>query len=414
LTELLNRKDCEDADRADPLRDRRGLFDIPDGLIYLDGNSLGVLPRSVMPRMQRVIAEEWGKGLITSWNDHGWFALPRAIGDRIAPLIGAPPGTVVACDTISVNVFKLVGAALALRPDRRTILSDTGNFPTDLYMVRGLLDFLGRDYQLKMVAPEAVADAIDDGTALVMLTEVDYRTARRHDMTSVTRKAHACGALILWDLAHSAGALPVDLAGSAADLAVGCTYKYLNGGPGSPAFLYVRQDLQDRLATPLSGWWGHASPFDFDLDYRPATGIARQQCGTQSILAMAALDAALDAWNGIDMQEIRRKSLALAGLFIARVEALCGSFGVRLSGPRDLGQRGSHVSFHCPEGYAVMQTLIAERVIGDFRAPDQIRFGVTPLYTRYVDVWDAAEKLHDILASRRWNHPDFLARKPVT
>jgi kynureninase len=411
---MTTRDDCLKLDRDDPLRHCRERFLIPENLIYLDGNSLGVLPRGVTERIIRTAAEEWGKSLITSWNIHGWFELPRRVGDRIGRLVGAPQGTVVAGDTISVNLFKLLGAAVKLRPDRKVILSDTGNFPTDLYMMQGMIDFLGSGHELRLVEPEKLADAITDDVAVVAITEIDYRTSRRHDMRAITAKAHAKGALVIWDLAHSAGALPVDLEGTNADFAVGCTYKYLNGGPGAPAFLYVRHDLQDTITSPLTGWWGHDKPFAFDLDYRPAQGIIRQQCGTQPILAMAALDAALEVWNGVDTAELRRKSLALSELFIERVETLCGAHGVKLAGPRDMKERGSHVSFHCPEGYAVMQALIADGVIGDFRSPDMIRFGLTPLYTRYIDVFDAAERLHRILDERRWDRAEWLIRKAVT
>jgi len=329
-------------------------------------------------------------------------------------LIGAPSASVVACDTISVNLFKLLGAALALNPDRRAILSDTGNFPTDLYMMQGLIRLLDRDLELRLVEPEDVEAAITADVAVMSLTEVDYRTGRRHDMKHLTTKAHEAGALTIWDLAHSAGAFPVDLTGCKADFAVGCTYKYLNGGPGAPAFLYVRPDLQDRIQSPLSGWWGHDAPFAFDLDYRPAPGITRQQCGTQAILAMAALDSALDVWNDVDLVALRRKSADLCALFIACVEGANAKHGVRLAGPREMHKRGSHVSFHCPEGYAVMQSLIAHGVIGDFRSPDIIRFGVTPLFTRFVDIWDAAEILSRILSERLWDDPRFKERKAVT
>jgi kynureninase len=411
---MSTREACLGLDRDDPLRSCRDRFIIPEGTIYLDGNSLGVLPRGVAERLATTVKDEWAHSLITSWNDHSWFDLPRRIGDRLAKLIGAPAGTVVACDTISINVFKLLGAALRLRPDRRIVLSDTGNFPTDLYMAQGLIDFLGQSHRLKLVEPEDVEDAITEEIAVVLLTEVDYRTSRLHDMKALTRKAHDRGALVIWDLAHSAGALPVNLEGCEADFAVGCTYKYLNGGPGAPAFLYVRKDLQDRIVSPLFGWWSHARPFAFDLDYRPAEGIIRQQCGTQAILAMAALDAALDVWDDVDMHEVRAKSLAQSELFITRVETLCGKHGVKLVGPRDMTRRGSHVSFTCPQGYAVMQALIADKVIGDFRAPDMIRFGLTPLYTRFVDVWDAAGRLHAILEERGWNRPEWLEQKAVT
>ncbi|MFO1121648.1 MAG: kynureninase [Hyphomicrobiales bacterium] len=410
----MNRADCEALDRADPLAARRALFEIPEGLNYLDGNSLGVLPHTVPPRVAAAVSRQWGQSLITSWNEHGWFALPQKVGDRIARLIGAAPGTVIAGDTISINLYKLLGAAVKLRPERRVILSDTGNFPSDLYVAQGLRDLLDDGHVLKLVEPEQIPAAIDESVAVVMLTEVDYRTSRLHDMAAVTRAAHRAGALTIWDLAHSAGALPVDLAGSNADFALGCTYKYLNGGPGAPAFLYVRPDLQDQVNPPLAGWWGHAAPFAFDPDYRPARGIIRNQCGTQPILSMVALDAALDVWDGVDLQALRRKSMALSQHFIDLAETRCGRHGVRAAGPRDMARRGSHVSLHCPEGYAVMQALIAAKVIGDFRAPDMIRFGFTPLYTRFVDMWDAVDVLADILDNRRWDQPQFRSRKAVT
>lgn len=411
---MTTREDCLARDCADPLAGKRALFALPEKLIYLDGNSLGALPRNVAARVAATIERQWGTSLIKSWNEHDWFDLPRKIGDRIARLIGAPPASVVACDTISVNLYKLLGAAIALKPDRRVILSDTGNFPTDLYMMQGLIRLLDRDLELRLVEPEDIEAAITEDVAVMSLTEVDYRTGRRHDMKRLTARAHAAGALAIWDLAHSAGAFPVDLAGCNADFAVGCTYKYLNGGPGAPAFLYVRPDLRDRIESPLSGWWGHEAPFAFDTDYRPAAGILRQQCGTQAILAMAALDAALDVWDDVDLNELRRKSEALCDVFIAEVEKRNAKHSVRLAGPCKMSERGSHVSFHCPEGYAVMQALIAQGVIGDFRSPDIIRFGITPLYTRFVDIWDAAAILTRILDQRLWDDPRFKARKAVT
>ncbi len=411
---MTTRQHCVSRDATDPFRHHRDRFVLPEGLIYLDGNSLGALPRNVAGRVATTVAAEWGNALITSWNVHDWFDLPGRIGDRLARLVGAPAGTVIACDTISVNLFKLLGAALKLRPGRTTILSDTGNFPTDLYMVQGLVDFLGDGHRLRLAEPEDVVAAIDEDVAVLLLTEIDYRTARRHDMKTVTEKAHAKGALVIWDLAHSAGALPVGLTAANADFAVGCTYKYLNGGPGAPAFLFVRKDLQEEIRSPLSGWWGHASPFAFDLDYRPAAGITRQQCGTQAILAMAALDSALDVWEDVDLAALHRKAMELAQLFIERVESFGSSHGIRLAGPRQLEHRGSHVSFHCPQGYAVMQALIADGVIGDFRAPDMIRFGLTPLYLGYADIWDAAARLERIMAEQRWNRAEWLTRKAVT
>jgi kynureninase len=410
----MKRSDCEAMDSADPLAAWRDKFAMPGGLIYLNGNSLGMLPKTVPARVAATVEKEWGETLIKSWNEHGWFDLPRKVGDRLARLVGAAPGSIVAGDTISIQLFKLLGAALKLRPGRKVILSDSGNFPSDLYVAQGLRDFLDDAHALRIVEPEEVGTAIDETVAVVTLTEVDYRTSRLHDIGEITAKAHAAGALTIWDLAHSAGALPIDLQGTQADFAVGCTYKYLNGGPGAPAFLYVRPDLQDKVTPPLAGWWGHQAPFAFDLDYRPAPGILRHQCGTQPILAMAALDAALDVWDGIDMKEVRRKSIGLCKLFIDLVEERCGKHGVKLSGPRRMEERGSHVSLHCPEGYAVMQALIEHRVIGDFRAPGMIRFGFAPLYNGYAQVFDAVEILARILDEHLWDTPQFRAKKAVT
>ncbi|MFM8745696.1 MAG: kynureninase [Aestuariivirga sp.] len=410
----MDRKDLEALDQADPLASKRAQFTIPEGLIYLDGNSLGMLPAHVPSRLAEVATRQWGETLIGSWNSHGWFDLPRKVGNRIARLTGAAPDSVIVGDTISVNLFKLLAAAAKLRPERRVILSDDGNFPSDLYVAQGFRDLLDDGYRLEIVAPGDVMAAISSEVAVVMLTEVDYRTARRHGMAAVTATAHAHGALTIWDLAHSAGALPVDLAGAGADFALGCTYKYLNGGPGAPAFLYVRPGLQDKVQPALAGWWGHAAPFSFDLDYRPAPGILRNQCGTQPILSLAALDAALDVWDHVDMAMVRVKSEALCQAFISLAEERCAGFGVSLAGPRDMAERGSHVSLRHPEAYAVMQALIAAGVVGDFRAPDLMRFGFAPLYNRFVDAWDAVDGMADILARRAWDDPRFLARKAVT
>ena len=410
----MKRSDCEALDRDDPHKHKRAAFAIPKGMIYLDGNSLGVLPVNVPARVAEVATKQWGETLIKSWNEHGWFHLPQKIGDRIARLIGAPAGSVIAGDTISVNLFKLLGAAAKLNPSRRVILSDNGNFPSDLYVAQGFRDLMDDGYVLKVVDPEQVMDAIDESVAFTMITEVDYRTARLHDMKAVTKRAHDKGALTIWDLAHSAGATPVQLAACDADFALGCTYKYLNGGPGAPAFLYVKPELQDRVQPPLSGWWGHAAPFAFDLDYRPAPGIIRNQCGTQPMLSMAALDAALDVWDDVDMSVLRKKSLALCKTFIDLVEQRLAAHGVKVAGPRDMDQRGSHVSIHHPQGYAVMQALIAANVVGDFRAPDMMRFGFTPLYTSFAEVWNAVDILARILDRGEWNQPQFLAKKAVT
>ncbi|QGZ36127.1 kynureninase [Stappia indica] len=399
-------------DRNDPLKDKRALFSIPDGVLYLDGNSLGVLPRAVPARLAEAVTKEWGESLIRAWNEHGWIDLPQRVGDRIARIVGAAPGQVTACDSTSVNVFKVLAAALALRPDRKVILSDSGNFPTDLYMAQGLRDLLGQGHELKIVAPEEVEAAIGEDVAVVMLTQVDYRTGRLHDMAAITALAHAAGALTIWDLAHSAGALPVELDAAGADFAVGCGYKYLNGGPGAPAFLYVAQRHLDHVAPPLTGWMGHAAPFAFDLDYRADTGVGRMRVGTPPILSLVALEAALAAFDGVDMGVLRAKSISLSELFRAEVERRCPD--LELASPRDPQARGSQVSFRFEHGYALMQALIARGVIGDFRAPDVVRFGFTPLYLSHADVMAACDILQEIMATRAWDRPEFHKRAKVT
>jgi kynureninase len=393
----------------------RERFVLPDGIVYLDGNSLGPLTRAARDRVADVIGPEWSARLIRGWNDAGWIDLPQASGDRIAALIGASAGSVVACDSTSINVFKVLSATLGMRPGRRLVLSDTGNFPTDLYVAQGLLGGLGDGYELVTVAPEAVADAIDEydsSLAALMLTEVDYRTGRLHDMADLTDRAHDAGALAIWDLAHSAGAVPVDLTAAGVDFAVGCGYKYLNGGPGAPAFVYVRPDHAEHVQPLLSGWMGHAEPFAFDLDYRPAGGIGRMRVGTPPILALASLNAALEVWDGIDMTDVRARSIELSELFIAEVESRCSE--LVLASPRDPLARGSHVSFGHPEGYAVMQALIARGVIGDFRRPDLMRFGFAPLYVRPADVMRATEVMEEVLHGRLWDQPEHTQRKKVT
>ncbi len=392
---------------------RREAFALPDGLVYLDGNSLGPLPVAARERLATTLDAEWGEMLIRGWNDAGWFDLPETLGERIGRLIGAPPGSVVAGDSTSINLFKALNAALDLAPRRGLILSDTGNFPTDLYIAQGVARSRA-GVRLRTVEPEAVAAALDEQVAVLMLTEIDYRSARRHDMSALTAAAHACGALTVWDLAHSAGALPVDLAGADADFAVGCGYKYLNGGPGAPAFVYAHPRHADRIGPHLSGWLGHAAPFDFEAQYRPAAGVRRLRVGTPPILAMRALDAALDAWDGIDLDEVRERSLALSNAFIEQVEAQCAGFDVALASPREAARRGSHVTFRHPHGYAVIQALIAHRVIGDFRAPDLMRFGFAPLYNCAADVDTAASVLAAILREGSWDRPEFHARAAVT
>ncbi|MCG6904882.1 MAG: kynureninase [Rhodobacter sp.] len=390
----------------------KALFHLPQGVIYLDGNSLGPLPKSAATRVSKAVSDEWGEMLITGWNKAGWMAQPGALGERIGRLIGAAAGSTVIGDTLTIKVFQALASGLSLRPGRKVILSDTGNFPTDLYMAEGLIKALDQGHVLKTVAPEDVAANIDETVAVLMLTQVDYRTGRLHDMNALTAQAQGCGALTIWDLAHSAGALPVDLTAANADFAVGCTYKYLNAGPGAPAFISVAPRHIDHIAPALSGWLGHAAPFAFDLDYRPGAGIERMRVGTPPVLQMAALAAALDVWDTADIADVRARSIELTDLFVTLVEAACP--GLTLASPRDGYARGSQISFAHPDGYAIMQALISRGVIGDFRAPDIMRFGFTPLYIGEEEVRAAVAILAEILESRLWDRPEFKTRAAVT
>ena len=390
----------------------KAMFHLPDGMIYLDGNSLGPLPKAATSRMTTTMQDEWGEMLITGWNKAGWMARPTEIGDQIARLIGAETGHVVLGDTLSIKVYQALASALEMRPDRRVILSDNGNFPTDLYMAEGLIASLGRQHQLITPAPEDVAAHINEDVAVVMLTEIDYRTGRKHDMKALTEQAHAAGALVIWDLAHSAGALPVDLAGCNADFAVGCTYKYLNGGPGAPAFIYVAPRHVETIRPALSGWLGHAAPFEFDLNYTAGNGIERMRVGTPPVLQLAALEAAMDVWDMADMADVRAKSIALCDRFIAGVEAACPD--LKLASPRDGAVRGSQVSFHFEHGYPAMQALIARGLIGDFRSPDIMRFGFTPLYIDEGDVDAAIAILADVMQNDLWDRDAYKQRSRVT
>ena len=407
----MTRDETEKLDASDPLAFACERFVLPDGTIYLDGNSLGALPKATSPHLFDVVERQWGEDLIASWNKHGWIDAPMRVAAKLAPIVGAKPGELLVADSTSVCLFKLLAAAVRARPTRRTILVQEGNFPTDTYVAEGLAEMLG--LELRRAAPADIAAAIEADTAVVSLSHVDYRSGARVDMVAVNAAARTAGTLVVWDLCHSAGAIEVDLNGSSCELAVGCGYKYLNGGPGAPAFIYVAQRLQDELQPPLQGWMGHAEPFAFEDSYRPVGGIARFLTGTPSILALTALDAGLDTVAGIAMADVEAKSRALLELFIAEVEARCGD-EVRLFGPRDLSLRGSHVCFAHPEGYAVMQALIARGIVGDFRAPDLMRFGFTPLYTSFEEAWRAADALADILASREWDQPRFRERGKVT
>lgn len=390
----------------------KAMFDLPQGMTYLDGNSLGPLPRTAAARVAQAITDEWGQMLIGGWNRAGWMDLPRKLGDRIAALIGAEAGHVVLGDTLSIKLYQALASALDMRPTRRVILSDTGNFPSDLYMATGLCRTLGDGYVLKTVAPENVAEAIDDSVAVLMLTEADYRTGRRHDMAALTRAAHGAGALTVWDLAHSAGAFPVHLAACGADFAVGCTYKYLNSGPGGPAFIYVAPRHANTARPALSGWLGHEAPFAFDLDYRAGAGIDRMRVGTPPILQLAALEAALDVWNGVDLNDLRAASQALMDQYIAGVEAACPD--LILATPREHDARGSQVSFRHSQAYAIMQAMIARGVVGDFRAPDVIRCGFTPLFIDAGDVARAVGVIADIMQNQLWDNPAYQTRAKVT
>jgi kynureninase len=387
-------------------------FHLPEGIVYLDGNSLGPLPKATPARVGEMLNDEWGEMLITGWNKAGWMAQPTALGDRIGRLIGAEPGHVTTGDTLSIKVFQALASALDMQPERRVVLSDTGNFPSDLYIAQGLLKMLGEDYELRLVEPEAVEEALTEEVAVLMLTEVDYRTGRLHDMAQLTSKAHSVGATTIWDLAHTAGALPVDLEGARADFAVGCTYKYLNAGPGGPAFIYVAPRHANRALPALSGWLGHESPFAFDLDYRAGAGIERMRVGTPPIIQMAALGAAMDIWDEIDMLALRARSIELSELFIAEVEAACPMLS--LASPRNPERRGSQVSFRFEEGYAAMQALIARGVIGDFRAPDIMRFGITPLYLDESDIRKAATIMADVMDNQLWDRDEYKTRAAVT
>ena len=428
---IPRRREALQLDLEDPLRPLRAQFAIPSCLIYLDGNSLGMLPKTAAARVAEVVTKEWGVDLIASWNSNGWFDLPRRIGDKIARLVGARPGELVATDTTSINLYKVLSTALSIAledsPERRVIVSERSNFPTDLYIAESLC--AERGFRLQLVAQEELTVALTNDVAVLMLTHVNYRTGFMHDMAAVTAAAHQVGALVVWDLAHSAGAVPVDLHSANADFAVGCGYKYLNGGPGAPAFVWAHPQHANRFWQPLAGWWGHAAPFAFAPEYQPSNGISRYLCGTQSILGMAALECgvdsvlAADAFGGV--AALRKKSLALSDWFIDLVVHRCSGFGLKLVTPLEHAQRGSHVCFSHPTGaYAIVQALISRKVVGDFRAgssggsgndnEDIMRFGITPIYLGFEDIWLAVEELYQILESAEWTAPQFSRKQAVT
>ncbi|MEU7887866.1 kynureninase [Microbispora bryophytorum] len=411
---VLSRAECQDLDAKDPLGAFRDEFSLPPGVVYLLGNSLGALPRHTPERVAHAVETEWGVHLGASWNTAGWWDMPQSTGDRIAPLVGARPGDVLAGDSTSVNIFKVVTAALPLRPGRRVIVSDLDNFPTDRYVVEGAARALGA-YEIRDVgeAGSSLEDALGEDVALVLLSHVDYRTGEARDMAAVTELVRAAGALMVWDLCHSAGALPVRV--GEADFAVGCTYKYLNGGPGAPAYLYVAPRHQDAVHNVLSGWHGHAAPFDFEPHYRPAPGVRRFATGSPPILSYAALNASLDIWERVDLDEVRAKSLALTSLFIDLLDDLVDpGLGLALATPRDPERRGSQVSYRHPQGYPVVRALADRGVVGDYREPDFVRFGFAPLYLRHVDVHDAATALAEVLGEELWRDERYAARLTVT
>jgi kynureninase len=414
LPEVLDREACAALDAADPLAPMRGRFLLDDGIVYLDGNSLGALPAATPPRLATVVTEEWGRGLIRSWNAAGWIEAPRRLGDKVARLVGARAGEVLVADSTSVNLFKLLGAAVRARSGRRVILSHEDNFPADLYVAQGLCELLDGGCELRIVPSAGLAAALDTEVAVLMVTHVDYATGAVQDMARLSAAAGECGALNLWDLSHSVAALPVNLDRCGADLAVGCGYKYLNGGPGAPAFLYVAERLHDQVVSPLRGWMGHAEPFAFEPGHRHAPGVQGFLCGTPPILGMAALEAALDLWLEVDLDLVRAKSMRLGDLLVRLVDERCPGLGLELASPRDPASRGSQVSFRHAAGYRVVRALIDRGVIGDFRSPDLVRLGLAPLYLRYVDVWEAVEGLREVLVSGAYLRPEYGVREAVT
>jgi kynureninase len=408
---VTSREDCVALDAADVLATVREMFALNDEEIYLDGNSLGPVSRTVAPRVKEVIENQWAEGLVRSWGP--WMDRPLSVGERIAPLIGAKPGEVLVADTLTILLAKLIGAALAQRPHRHVIITDAVNFHSDLYIVEAMAKLAGRPITVKAIDRSTLGDELDDDVALVMLTHVDFRSGEMLDLAAITAQVHAAGALMLWDFAHSTGAVPLDVEGALVDFAAGCGYKYLNGGPGSPAFLYVRSAWQDFLSNPLPGWLGHARPFDFEPTFDAAPGIRKFMTSSPSIIALAALDGALDVFDNVSMKDVRQKSLALTDLFLELIDTrLAGVFDVVT--PREHAKRGSQVALAHPQAYGIVQALIARGVVGDFRAPDVARFGFTPLYLRFVDVYDAVEILVGVLESGTHQDRAFAVRNPVT
>lgn len=411
---MMSREACVARDSVDPLRTFRDRFMLPEGIIYLDGNSLGPMPRTAAEILNHTIEQEWGENLIKSWNSAGWFDMPARLGDRVGALIGAAPGQTLVCDTTSINLYKAVHAAIGLRPDRNVILAEEESFPTDLYILEGAMKSAGRPMERRLIGSDSpsIEALLDEEVAVAVLSHANYRTGELLDMAAITKKLHDVGALVVWDLCHSIGVIEIGFDHNAVDFAVGCTYKYLNGGPGSPAFIAVAKTHQAAAQNPLSGWWGHAAPFAFDRDFRPDAGIKRFLCGTQPIISMRGVDVALDAMEGVDVAALREKSLALTELFMARVAALLP--GLEIMTPDEPTLRGSQVGISFDKGYAVIQAMIERGVIGDFRAPDLMRFGFAPLYVRFQDVWDAAKILADCINAEVWRDPRFNRKLDVT
>ena len=412
----INREHCASLDANDLLRERREHFDLPERTIYLDGNSLGALPKQTAARIDDLVRNEWGRDLIRSWNKHAWLTLPQRVGGKLARLLGAGDDEIIIADSTSVNIFKLLAGALAMQDvkHRRVILSERGNFPSDLYIAEGLNAMLDGKYILKLVDHGEIEDALDADVALALITQVDYCSGSLHDMARLNKCAKMAGTHIVWDLSHSAGAIDLKLNQHGAELAVGCGYKYLNGGPGAPAFVYVAKELQANFMAPLSGWFGHMTPFAFTNTYTPAPGIKRLLCGTPSVIATVALECGIDTFDSITMNSIRKKSLALSALFRTLVDQECGGFGINCVTPHEPLQRGSHLSFSHEHAYPIMQAIIDRGVIGDFRQPNLMRFGFAPLYIRFVDCWDAAAVLREVLLSGAWNSEKYHLQNAVT
>ena len=408
------RSELEALDQSDPLAAFRGEFFLPDDIIYLNGNSLGAMPLAAAGRAKQVIEHEWAEGLIGSMNTAGWYELPSTLGRKIAPIVGANPNEVVMTDAVGINLYKVVSAALKMQPDRRIVVMEGSNFPTNNYMVQGLLAELDKGYTIRFAEADEIMDAIDEDVAAICITHVHYKTGHIHDMAAITQKAQAVGAAAVWDLCHSVGAMPVDLNGCNVDFAVGCTYKYVNCGPGAPSLLFVAERHHGKYTQPLTGWYGHADPFGFERDYRPVGDVRQMLTGTQATASLSIAEIGIDIMLRADMQQIRDKSMRMTDLFIEIVEDRCGDYGFELISPRNAEQRGSHVSFHNDDGYSIIRAMHDQGVVCDFRAPGKMRFGFAPLYIRYVDVWDAADRLHNILANDTWKEPKYQVRATVT